>query len=114
MKVSLITTNKKQVHANYLNKPINYNQNSPFLKTQDLNYIELMVYSLMMWNTKSFSKSFEKFGHGILCGRSGNYIVNDVSGIIVKTETDLKLVKAILDIKKNKPKLKYDKIINSL
>ena len=44
----------------------------------------------------------------------GANIVNDVSGIIVKTETDLKLVKAILDIKKNKPKLKYDKIINSL
>ena len=44
---SLITTNKKQVHANYLNKPINYNKNSLFLKTQDLNYIELMVYSFV-------------------------------------------------------------------
>ena len=111
---SLITTTKKQVHANYLKKPINYNKKSLFLKTQDLNYIELMVYSLMMWNTKSFSKSFEKFGHGILCGMSGNYVVSDISGILVKTETDLKLVKAIFDIKKNKSKLKYDKIINDL
>ena len=111
---SLVTTNKKQVHAKYLNKPLNYKKNSPFLKTQNLNYIELLVYSLMMWNTKSFLKSFEKFGHGILCGKSGNYIVSDISGIIVKTENDLKLIKAILDIKKNKSKLKYDKIINNL
>ena len=110
----MITTNKKTVHANYLNKPINYNKNSLFLKTQDLNHVELMVYSLMMWNTSSFSKSFEKFGHGILCGKSGNYIVSDISGILVKTETDLKLVKAIFDIKKNKSKLKYDKSINNL
>jgi len=111
---SLITTNKKQVHAIYKNKPINYKTNSIFEKTQDLSPVELMVYSLMIWKSKSFIKSFKKKGHGILCGRSGNYIVSDTSGIIIKTVNDLNLVKAIFDIKKNRTKLKYDKIINNL
>ena len=68
---SLVTTNTFFNHAINNKKPINFNLNTKFAKTQDLNPIDLLVYSQMMWNTSSFIKSYKKKGSGILHGKIG-------------------------------------------
>ena len=42
------------------NKPINFKKGDKFSKTQDLTPIDLMVYSLMMWKSKSFIKAHKE------------------------------------------------------
>lgn len=111
---SLITTVKKQVHAIYKNKPLNYKKNQKFKKTQDLRYVELMVYSLMMWKSKSFQRNYKIKKHGILCGKSTTYIVKDLSGIIVKYNSDLKLIESILKSQNESTIIKYDKLVKSI
>ncbi len=106
---SLMTTNKKQVHAFYNNKSLNFKTNSKFAQTQHLKPIDLMVYSLMMWQNKSYISSMKKNKHAFLHGKLGYYNVSNLSGIIVKNIEDLKLVEMIINSKKIKSKIKYYK-----
>ena len=54
---SLITTNQLKNHAIYQKKkPLNFKNKDKFAKTQNLNPVEIMVYSLMIWSAKSFIK----------------------------------------------------------
>ena len=40
---SLMTVEEKQVHVNFKNKPLNYNVNQPFYKTQDIEPVQPFV-----------------------------------------------------------------------
>lgn len=106
---SLITTNKFKYHALFQKKPLNFKINSKFAKTQDLKEVELMVYSLMMWKSSSFIKSYKKNKTGILHGKVGYYPVNKLSGLIVKDIFDLKLISMLLKSMRTKFKLNYFK-----
>ena len=39
---------------------LNFKINERFAKTQDLEPLEIMVYSIMMWNANTFIKSYKK------------------------------------------------------
>lgn len=104
---SLITANEFKYHGIINNKPINFKKGDKFSKTQDLIPIDLMVYSLMMWKSKSFIKSYEKKSGTILHGKVGFYNVSRLSGLIVKNKLDLHIVSAIIN--KKKDKIKYFK-----
>ena len=106
---SLITTNKIKNHAIYLTKSLNFKKNEKFAKTQDLKPIELMVYSLMMWNSKTFINTYKKTKKAILHGRVGYYPVSKLSGIIVKDKIDLKIVSTIMSYSGKKNKIRYYK-----
>ena len=107
---SLITVTNKKVHYLLKNKPINFDINKKFDKTQDLPAVSEMVYTLMMWNSKSFLKYYSKNKFAILHGKKFFYQISKVSSIIVKDKEDLNLIQNILS-KKNK-KIMYDKTIN--
>ena len=112
---SLITTHKKYAHSLLGLKPINFKFNEEFSKTQDLEPITIMNYSLMMWTKKSYMNSYEKKGHAILHGKKGFYEISYNSALIVKYAEDLELISKIMDSsKKNKSKLRYDKIVNDI
>ena len=63
-----------------------------------------MVYSIMMWKSNSFIKSYKKSKKAILHGKVGFYPVSKFSGIIVKDKLDLEIVTTILKNKKKKIK----------
>ena len=104
---SLITANEFKYHGIINNKPINFKRGDKFSKTQDLTPIDLMVYSLMMWKSKSFKKAYKEKKGTILHGKVGFYNVSRLSGLIVKNKLDLQIVSAIIN--KRKDKIKYFK-----
>ena len=106
---SLITTNKLKNHAIYQNKLLNFNTKEKFAKTQSLKPVEIMVYSLMMWSSKSFIASYKKRKRAILHGKISFYPVDKFSGIIVKDKIDLEIVSTILKKSKKKNSIKYFK-----
>ncbi len=114
---SLITTHKIKVHA--LNgissntiKPINFNLNSKFEKTQDLKPIILMNYCIMMWQSKSFLSSMKQKKSAILNGKIGFYDLEPYKSFIVKDKKDLNLIEGLMGKNLNK-KVKYYKKIRA-
>ena len=106
---SLITVNNRYFHSLYKNKPINFNLNDKFAKTQDLIPIQEMVYSVMMWTSKSFIRAYKLKKGAMLHGKIGFYPVSKESQIIIKYYEDLILAESFLN-SRNK-KIKYDKIL---
>lgn len=113
---SLITVSNKYAHSLINDKPINFKINETFKKTQDLKAIKIMNYSLMLWRSSSFIKSFEKKGHALLHGNVGYYEISSNSQYIVKYAEDLEIISQILKRKMHKKKylnVKYDSILKN-
>ena len=106
---SIITTNQIKNHSIFKGKPLNFNLKERFAKTQNLDPVETMVYSIMMWRSNSFIKSYMKSKKAILHGKVGYYPVSKLSGIIVKDKLDFEIVSTIMKTNKNKKKIKYFK-----
>lgn len=105
---SLITIYPKKVHSLFKNKPLNFSLNKEFSKTQDLIPINEMVYSVMMWNSKSFIKHMKKNNFAMLHGKVGYYPVEYKSSILLKNIDDFKVIEAYLTNRENN-KIKYYK-----
>jgi CMP-N-acetylneuraminic acid synthetase len=93
---SLITVKNENVHCLFEGKPLNFDPNELFARTQDLKPVQPFVYSMMMWKYETFIKTFEEKGHALLCGKVGYHPVDKLSSIIVKNAEDLRLAEYIL------------------
>ena len=109
---TLITMVEKKVHYTFNKKPINYKLKGKFSRTQDLAPLQEMVYSIMMWKTKSFILSMKKNKSAILHGKIGYFNIPFSSSIIIKYKNDLLIAQNILKAKNIKNyKVKYDKVL---
>ena len=112
---SLITVCEQQVHCLHNEEPVNFSLEGKFEQTQDLNPVQAMVYSIMMWRTTSFLEVMETKGHAILHGKIGYFPVNKLSSIIVKTSLDLLLADSLMNIlKSDVDNIKYDELVYNL
>jgi len=111
---SLITSEDKKVHCNFLKKPVNYKLEGDFAQTQDLMPVQAFVYSTMIWRTKPFLKKLKKEQNSLFCGKFDVYSVNNEAAIIIKNKEDLKLADLLMQsIEKfgNSYKISYDEIV---
>ena len=109
---SLITVKNEQVHCLYQSKPLNFNPEEIFVRTQDLSPVQPFVYSIMMWRAKVFQRFYKKRGYAILCGKIGYYPVSKLSSLIIKKEEDLIMAEYLLagiEARKNF-KVAYDEV----
>lgn len=93
---TLITVKEEQVHANFNGAPLNYTTAGLFAQTQDLQPVELFVYSVMMWRTAPFLAAYAAQGHAFFVGKVGFYPVDKLSAIIIKREEDLRLAEFVV------------------
>lgn len=110
---SLITVKDEPVHCIYKGKPINFKIQELFSRTQDLAPVQSFVYSVMVWRTDIFKRTFEKRGFAFFCGKVGFYPVSKLSSVIIKKKEDLMLAELLLKSRdKNQSyKVKYDNIL---
>lgn len=113
---TLITVNDAQVHCVYKNKPVNFKLNEVFAQTQDITPVQSFVYSIMMWRTDVFMKTFKKRGYAFFCGKVGFYPVSKLSSIIIKRKEDLMLADFVMRVlmKDKGYKVRYDRIVKYL
>lgn len=93
---SLMTVRNEQVHCIYRGKPVNFKTNDLFAQTQDLVPVQPFVYSLMIWRSKMFIRTYEKKGYALLCGKVGFFPVSKLSSLIIKREEDLMIADHIM------------------
>lgn len=113
---TLITANDLQVHCLFDGKPVNFKTNEMFAQTQDLKPVIPFVYSIMMWNKRTFVDNYKKRGFAILSGTVGYHPVSKESSIIIKTEEDIVLAEQVLKATKcgAKYKLEYDELVKEI
>lgn len=92
---SAITGRSLYTHSSIEGRPINFNTNNKFEKTQDLKPIFSFCYSLMIWKKKSFVKEYEKSGKAFIFGKFGQIEVDYFSSLMVKYEDDLKIIEKL-------------------
>lgn len=107
---TVISAKKEKFHSLYENNPINFKMNEKFAKTQDLKPIQSLVYSLMMWNSKSFIKTYNSKGYGMLSGNVGFFEVDKKSTVKLNYEEDLEFCEAFLKINQTH-EIKYHPIL---
>ena len=93
---SLITVKEERVHALAQGKPVNFDPDAPFAQTQELPPVQLFVYSVMMWRTKTFMAALERSGYAMLSGKMGYVPVSKLTGVLIKTPEDLQIAEALL------------------
>lgn len=110
---SLITVKNENVHCLLDGKPLNFDPEGLFARTQDLRPVQPFVYSIMMWRFEPFLRTFREKGHALLNGKLGFYSVGKLSSIIIKTEEDLRLAEYVLTGKRTLGHydIQYDQII---
>ena len=107
---TLITVQEHHLHSVLDGNPLNFSPNEEFAQTQHLMPVQTFVYSLMMWKSASFSAAMASRGHAILCGKVGYYPVGKLSSIIIKTDEDLMIAEALIQLRKHDYSLRYDPI----
>lgn len=93
---SLITVKEEHVHGLVNGRPVNFDPEGAFAQTQELSPVQLFVYSVMMWRTKTFMAAFEQRGYALFSGKIGYFPVGKLTGVIVKTAEDLQIAEALL------------------
>ena len=94
---SMFAVRTNYIQALYKDKPINYNEDDKFAKTQDLNPIKSFVPSLMGWDAACFQNYYKKNDHGLFCGSTGYYEVSTLSTLVIKKETDFRLIRSFIE-----------------
>jgi len=111
---SLITVKEEFLHAVYKGQPVNFDPQQPFARTQDLVPIELFVYSVMMWRTTTFLRSFHERGAALLSGRVGYVPVSNRAALLIKTSEDLQLAQCMLQARTQGATIQYDPAVGQL
>ena len=75
-------------HCCILNKPINFNPNNSFEKTQDLKPIQRFIYSCMGWKKATYVKSRNTGFKGLFPGNLSLVETSKLSGMLIKYEED--------------------------
>ena len=82
-------------HCCISNKPINFNPNNSFEKTQDLEPIQRYIYSSMGWKRETYVKSRKEGFKGLFPGNIGLVETSVLAGMLIKYEEDFILCSKI-------------------
>ena len=84
----VMAVNTLYQHCCILNKPINFNPNNSFEKTQDLKPIQRFVYSCMGWKKATYVESRNTGFKGLFPGNLSLVETSKLSGMLIKYEED--------------------------
>ena len=91
----VMAVNTLYQHCSISNKPINFNPNNPFEKTQDLEPIQRYIYSCMGWKKETYVKCRSEGFKGLFPGNMALVEVSTLAGMLIKYEEDFILCSKI-------------------
>ena len=84
----VMAVNTLYQHCCISNKPLNFNPNYPFEKTQDLEPIQRYIYSCMGWKRETYVKHRSRGFKGLFPGRMALVEASLLAGMLIKYEED--------------------------
>ena len=88
---SVMAVNTLYQHCCIANKPINFNPNNYFEKTQDLRPIQRYIYSCMGWKRATYVKHRSEGFRGLFPGKMALVEASVLAGMLIKYEEDFVL-----------------------
>jgi len=92
---ALMPFRKEQFHCLFDGKPLNFDPEESFPRSQNMKTVQVNTYAFMMWKTKKFLEEYNKRGHAMLAGDVGYYPISRLTSLVVKNEEDFKLVQYV-------------------
>ena len=91
----VMAVNTLYQHCCIANKPLNFNPNNSFEKTQNLEPIQRYIYSCMGWKRKTYVKYRSEGFKGLFPGNMGLVEASVLAGMLIKYEEDFILCSKI-------------------
>ena len=92
---SVMAVNTLYQHCSIANKPLNFNPNMAFEKTQDLEPIQRYIYSCMGWRRSTYVKHRSDGFKGLFPGNMSLVEASVLAGMLIKYEEDFLLCSKI-------------------
>lgn len=86
-----------QIEVAYRNQPVNFTF-AEKTNSQDLEPLQRITWSITGWRRKVFLEAAEAGRNATYYGSVGFYPVSQISGHVIKTQTDLDVAEALMDI----------------
>ena len=91
----VMAVNTLYQHCCIANKPLNFNPNNSFEKTQDLKPIQRYIYSCMGWKRETYVKYRSEGFKGLFPGNMGLVEASVLAGMLIKYDEDFILCSKI-------------------
>ena len=91
----VMAVNTLYQHCCIANKPLNFDPNNAFEKTQDLEPIQRYIYSCMGWSRETYVRSRLEGFKGLFPGNMSLVEVSTLAGMLIKYEEDFILCSKI-------------------
>ncbi len=113
----VMAVNTLYQHCCTANKPINFDPNNPFEKTQDLEPIKRYIYSCMGWKRETYVEQRKKGFKGLFPGHMALVEASTLAGMLIKYEEDFilcsKIEEAINMVKTNEKQFLKNKYVQN-
>jgi CMP-N-acetylneuraminic acid synthetase len=93
---SLISVRNQQLHAFFREKPINFSTESLLPMTQDIEPVQVCVWTVCIWNREVFLKSFERNGYAVFSGKLAFYPVDPAKSLKVSYESEFRMAEELI------------------
>ena len=109
----VMAVNTLYQHCCIANKPLNFDPNNFFEKTQDLKPIQRYIYSCMGWKRATYVKYRSMGFNGLFPGKMALVEASVLAGMLIKYEEDFLLCSKIEEAMVVTPKVKTPSIVRS-
>lgn len=93
---TLITIKNEQLHSFYQNKALNFNDKKAFTATQDLDPVQVCVWTICIWRKDTYIQAVEENGHAAFSGKVGLWPIDPLKAIKVSYEKDFLMAEQLL------------------
>lgn len=97
---SLISVKNEQLQSFYQGKSLNFDSDDLLPMTQDLEPIQVCVWTICIWKKETFIKAYEEKGYAVFSGNYGLWPIDPIKSVKVSYEEDFLMAEQLLKARK--------------
>lgn len=115
-KNTLISAERIQTHCFYGGESLNFKLNDQLPRSQDLEPVMALNFSIAIYNTEYFKKSYEENTYAVLAGEIEIFELSDLATIDIDEEQDFVRAELALDFEKRSKdyKARYSELVKDI
>ncbi|EHK0090855.1 acylneuraminate cytidylyltransferase [Campylobacter coli] len=106
---SMISVKDERLQSFYQGKSLNFNKDGLLPMTQNIDPVQICVWTICIWRRESFIKAYEKNGYAVFNGKYALWPINPLKSIKISYEEDFLLAEQLLRARKfgKKSEIRY-------
>lgn len=97
---SMISVKDEKLQSFYQGKALNFNKDGLLPMTQNIDPVQICVWTICIWRRESFIKAYEKNGYAVFNGKYALWPINPLKSIKISYEEDFLLAEQLLRARK--------------